>query len=77
MFQENEYVVYGRIGVCMVEGVEQEEGQDYYCLRSLHQNCQIKTPVNGTVPIRKVMTREEAEALIDSIPKEGIQSIRI
>lgn len=76
MFQENEYVVYGRIGVCMVEGVEQEEGQDYYCLRSLHQNCQIKTPVNGTVPIRKVMTREEAEALIDSIPIIQVEKLK-
>ena len=68
MFKPNEYVVYGRTGVCLVEGTEQINGQDYYCLRSLHQDCHIKAPVNGKIPIRKVITREQAEALIDSIP---------
>ena len=78
MFQENEHVVYGRMGVCLVEGIEHDAEQDYYCLRSLDQNCWIKTPVNGTVPIRKVMSREEAQALIDripSIPEETLKGL--
>ncbi len=68
MFQPNEYVVYGRSGVCLVEGIEQIGGKDYYCLRALHQNCIIKAPINGKTPIRRVITKEQADALIDSIP---------
>lgn len=64
MFQVNEYVVYGRTGVCLIEGVE----QNYYCLRSIHQNCYIKAPIDGKIPIRRVITRDEANALIDIIP---------
>ena len=68
MFQPKEYVVYGRSGVCVVEGVERIGGKEFYCLRSLYQNCQIKTPVNGKTPVRPVLTREQANALIDKIP---------
>ena len=68
MFRVNEYVVYGQTGVCLVEGIEQIEGQDYYCLRSLYQDCSIKTPVNGKIPLRKVISGEQANALIDMIP---------
>ncbi len=68
MLQQDEYVVYGRSGVCRVEGIEQIDGQKYYCLYSFHQNCHIKTPINGTKPVRKVISEEEANALIDLIP---------
>ena len=68
MFQTNEYIIYGRTGVCLVEGIEQIDGKDYYCLHALHQHCHIKAPVNGITPIRAVISREQAEALIDMIP---------
>lgn len=68
MFQTNDYVVYGRSGVCVLEGTERINGQDFYCLRSLHQNCHIKTPVDGKNPIRPVLSKDEANALIDRIP---------
>ena len=68
MFQPNDYVIYGRSGVCVVEGTEQIGGQDFYCLRSLYQDCHIKTPVNGKSPIRPVISKDEANALIDRIP---------
>lgn len=75
MFQPDEYVVYGRSGVCVVEGVEHVNGQDFYRLRSIYQNCQITTPVNGKNPIRSVMSRDEANALIDRIPTMETRSI--
>ena len=68
MFQPNDYVVYGRSGVCVVEGTEWIGGQEFYCLRSLYQDCRIKTPVNGKNPIRPVISKDEAKALIDRIP---------
>lgn len=68
MFQPNDYVVYGRSGVCRVEEVRSVDGQDCYLLRSIHQNCRITTPVNGKNAIRPVMSKEEADALIDTIP---------
>ncbi len=75
MFQPNEYVVYGRLGVCRVEGIEQVDGRDYYCLRTLYQNCAIKTPVNGKIPVRRVISREQADALIDRIPSMRAEPI--
>ncbi len=68
MFRTNDYVVYGRSGVCVVEGTERINGQDFYCLRALYQNCHIKTPVNGKEPIRPVLSKNAANALIDRIP---------
>lgn len=68
MFQPNEYVIYSRFGVCFVEGIEHRDGQDYYCLHSIYQDCRIKTPVDGKIPIRGVITKSQANTLIDKIP---------
>ncbi len=75
MFQPNAYVVYGRSGVCLVEGVTQVNGQNYYCLRTLHNNCYIQTPVNGIIPIRSVISKEEAEAIIAHIPSIQVKPV--
>lgn len=43
--------------------------REYYVLKPLYQEGLIYTPVDQTrTPIRPVMTREEADALIDAIP---------
>ena len=68
MFRAGDMIIYGRMGVCRVEGIEEREGQPYYRLMTLYQKCTIHTPVNGRIFMRPVLTREEAEALIDSIP---------
>jgi len=75
MFQPGDLIVYGTTGVCRVEGVTRphESGPDrnkqYYQLNPLHQDGVIYTPVdNPKVAIRPVISREEAEALIDLIP---------
>lgn len=68
MFQPGDLIVYGRTGVCRVEGIEEYKGQAFYVLSPLYQNCDIKTPVEGKVFMRPVITREEADALIDMIP---------
>ena len=69
MFQTGDFVVYGRTGVCRVEGIQQgEKGMEYYALTPLYQNCWILAPVNGKVFMRSIISREEAQALIDALP---------
>ncbi len=74
MFSAGEFVVYGRSGVCRVEGTELRgspgEEKLYYILTVLRQDYVIRTPVQGgRTALRAIMTREEADALIDSIPQ--------
>ena len=75
MFQAGDLVVYGTTGVCRVESIDQpnmtgaDRNKKYYCLKPFYQDGVIYTPVDNTkVSIRPVITREEAEALIDLIP---------
>ena len=75
MFQHGEMVVYGTTGVCRVEGVTRlnatgpDRDKQYYELKPFHQDGVIYTPVdNPKVSIRPVISREEAETLIDLIP---------
>ena len=75
MFQPGELLVYGTTGVCRVEEItapdftRADRGRQYYLLRPLYQDGVIYAPVDsGKVPIRPVISREEAEALIDLIP---------
>lgn len=76
MFQPGELVVYGLTGVCRVLEIARpnismtDAGRDYYILKPLYQDGVIYTPVDqAKTPMRPVMSREEAEALIDQIPE--------
>ena len=77
MFHAGDLVVYGATGVCQVEDVSPPaSGADasadsrlFYRLNPLHHDGVIYTPAeNGKVPIRPVMSAQEAQALIDEIP---------
>ena len=68
MYQPGELVIYGRTGVCRVERVDRRDGQDFYALTPLYQNCDIYAPVNGKVFMRPIVSRKEADELIDNIP---------
>ncbi len=76
MFQPGELLIYGSTGVCRVLSVDRRQDyvdgvkQDrlYYQLKPLHQGGVIYTPVDGKVSMRPVISREEAETLIDQIP---------
>lgn len=75
MFQVGDYVIYGNNGVCRIENVGPMEMMDmpkerlYYTLAPVSSNAgKIFTPVdNAKVVIRAVITREEAQKLIDDI----------
>ena len=75
MYQVGELVVYGAEGVCRVAAIgplEMRGAQketDYYTLTPLYGAGKIFIPVDTNVSIRPVMTRAEAETLIDRIPE--------
>lgn len=76
MFEKGDYIVYGNTGICMIEdittmdmpGIPKE--RLYYVMTPYHQaGNKIFTPVeNPKMKLRRVLTREEALALIDEIP---------
>lgn len=74
VYQVGELVVYGTEGVCRVEKVGPLEMQgaqkdvDYYTLSPIYHSGTIFAPVDTGVLMRPVLTRDEAEALIDRIP---------
>ena len=77
MFEKGEYVVYGNTGICQVMDVTTMDmagfpkDRLYYVLRpDGKQEGRIFTPVsNGKLVLRRVMTQEEAENLIEEIPE--------
>ena len=74
MFQPGDLIVYGSSGVGKVEAVEERDmgaGQKdrlYYTLSPVYSMETIYTPVDTTVFMRPVITREQAEELVEQIP---------
>lgn len=75
MFQKNDYVIYGNLGVCRVNDIvtRKFEGLDaahlYYVLEPLYQGGVLYVPAdNPKIFLRPVITEEEANRLIDAIP---------
>lgn len=73
MFQQGDMIVYGQLGVCRVADVSVPDFSDdksrlYYTLEPLQQRGTVFVPTDSPVFMRPVMSREEAEAIIDLIP---------
>ncbi len=75
MFQQGDYLVYGNLGVCRVEGVTERkfDGLDsahlYYVLEPVYQGGVLYVPAdNPRIFLRAVISAEEANRLIDAIP---------
>ena len=83
MYPEGTLLVYGRNGVCKVLSVGEApfRGADphrlYYTLSPLYGNETIYVPVDTRVLLRPILTREEAEALIRSIPSIQAQTVEV
>lgn len=76
MFAVGDMIIYGGTGVCRVNAVAPlagSRGPDrkrlYYTLKPCYGTETIYVPVDTKVFMRKVITREEAERLIDRIPE--------
>ncbi len=75
MFEIGDKIVYSRVGICCVEDVGpaarplpgSDPTRHYYTLRPLHDSGVVYTPVDTTVYMRPVMSRDQAQALIDNI----------
>ena len=80
LYSVGSLIVYGGTGVCQVEAIEEKaQGggtRQYYRLKPLYQSGTISVPVDGKVFMRPVISREEAEALIDAMPAMPAQDFR-
>ena len=82
MFQIGDHIVYGGEGVCAVKaiGALPVPGMDsdrlYYTLEPLYHGGVIYAPLDTPVPMRPVLSRDEAEGLISSIPAMRSQYAR-
>lgn len=82
MFEKGDYIVYGTKGVCQVEEITEldikgtAERKIFYVLRPCFQKgSTIFTPVeNGKIIMRAVMSRKEADALVEEI--SGIEVLQ-
>lgn len=74
MFNIGDKIIYGESGVCTVEKIQPldmagaSKGKLYYQLSPLIGSGTLFVPVDSSAYMRHVMSRDEAEALIDSIP---------
>lgn len=80
VFEVGDIIVYGSSGVCRVNSVapskdRAERGRLYYELCPVFRECTIYTPAdNQKVFMRPVISREDAEAIIDEIPSIRAES---
>ena len=76
MFEVGEHIVYGTNGICRVEEIckspyDAADTRTYYLLIPVNNpmSSTIYTPVdNERVPMRRLMTREQIDALIAAMP---------
>ena len=73
MFSVGEKIIYGENGVCTVSEIGSlpmsgESDKVYYHLKPLVGNGTYFTPIDSSAYMRPVMSREEAEAFIATIP---------
>lgn len=80
MFEKGDYILYETIGVCQVREISRLEflknDRIYYSITPVFEkDTVIYVPVdNDKVKMRPIMTKEEAEDFVDSMP--GIESYR-
>lgn len=73
MYQAETYVIYGNMGVCRIAGIEELSfgkggKKKHYVLEPQAQHGTIFIPVDTGVFMRPVISKEEADRLIDMIP---------
>lgn len=78
MYQVGQFILYGRTGVCRVDGTisrtvpGENPARLYYVLHPVYQNGSIWAPVdsvdNRTIFTRPIMSRDEAQAFIEHLP---------
>ena len=85
MFQVGEYIVYGINGICRVAEIgpspyDKADTRLFYLLIPIHNpmGSTIYTPVdNQRVPMRPLMTREEIDRLVVTIPAQEVLQVPV
>lgn len=75
MFKVDDYIMYGRTGVCKVIDITNErfingEERKYYVLSGIHNNNNtiIKIPLDNTkIPMRKIISKGDVTSLINDM----------
>ena len=83
MFKVNDTIIYGSEGVCQIIGIEEKNFggavRSYYIVKPLYSNSStIFIPLYSeilTAKMHRMLSREEIEELIDSLPNETIEWI--
>ena len=86
MFQIGEVVSYGTMGICTIVDIRMEsltragvKKQEYYVLRPASSpTCMTYVPTGNsqlTAKIRRIMTKEEIDAMIDSVQGQCVEWI--
>lgn len=74
MYQVGQWIIYGGEGACRVEAIGPlamrgaSRDRLYYTLAPAQRSGKVYVPVDGQVFTRPVLSREEAEALVQAIP---------
>lgn len=81
MFKIDDLILYGNTGVCRVVDISTKDipgvskNRLYYTLKPLYQTGTIYTPIdNKKVFMRPIISRQEAQQLISSIPEIDAQA---
>lgn len=76
MYAEGDWIVYGSTGVCQVSAVGRIQGipaadreKVYYTLSPYRSREIIYIPVDSSIFMRPVISRQEAEALLERVPE--------
>ena len=75
MYQPGDLIVCGGEGVCRVEAIgplklsDMKSDKLYYTLQPVYRTGTVFAPVAGKVFMRPIISREQAEALVRSIPQ--------
>lgn len=73
MFQKDDYILYRTTGVCRIADIgtppdfsDSNSATSYYYLSPVHGSGVIYVPVNSSVYMRLVISREEAQSLLEN-----------
>lgn len=83
MFQKGDYIIYGNTGVCCIDDIctptdipIASKNKLYYHLSPVHGSGTIYIPVDTSVFMRPVITRDQALRLISRIPQIPADSFK-
>ena len=77
MFKVHDVVCYENVGICEIIDIKKmsimnQAPKEYYLMEKLYDQCEltiIKTPVDTSSIIRNIISKEDAEKMIESLPE--------